>query len=82
MLRYLRNDQFAISRRSQYAHQDCRINNTIMTDHELCTQYLFGLERNSAEARMMCESANAMISETITIMYSKNVIDIPRKPLY
>jgi hypothetical protein len=53
-----------------------------MTAHKLCTQYLFGLERNSAEARMMCESANAMINETMTIMYSKNVIDIPRKPLY
>jgi hypothetical protein len=30
---------------------------------------------------MMWESANAMISETMTIMYSKNVIEIPRKPL-
>jgi len=82
MLRYLRNDQSVISRRSQYAHQDCRINSTIMTAHELCTQYLFGLERNSADARMMCESANAMISDTMTIMYSKNVIEIPCKPLH
>ena len=82
MLRYLRNDHSEISRRSQYAHQDCRIKSTIMTAHKLCTQYLFGLERNSAEARMMCESANAMINETMTIIYSKNVIDIPPKPLY
>ena len=66
MLRYLRNDQSVISRRSQYAHQDCSIKSTMMTDHKPCTQYLFGLERNSAQARMMCESANAMISETIT----------------